>query len=89
MKSQFVNLTNRSSSYDWITNKHFKKHVFEGKGLVFFIYFGGGSKEDDQDEKLLANLSTTGKKEEKTHTKPRNKWITGEKRILPSFIIFS
>lgn len=56
-------LTNRLSSYDWITSKSFKKACLWEEGGLLFFYFGGGSKEEDQDEKLPANLSTTGKKE--------------------------
>lgn len=38
---------------------------------------------------LQISVQQERNKEEKLYAKPRNKWITGEKRIPPSFIIFS
>lgn len=90
MKSRFVNLTNRLGSYNWITNKHLKSMSLGGRGVILFFFL-----EEDQRRRtrmrncLQISVQQERKKEDKPHIKPRKKWISGEKRIPPSFIIFS
>lgn len=79
---RFVILTDRLSYYyKWIRKK---KRGFPSTHPPFFQILEKDQRRKNKKEKLPANLSAV--RGEKPHTKPRNKWITGERRIPPSFI---